>query len=465
MTPVNGGNNKYCAVKKNKISSFNLNSQLNRKIIGNIMNSLNKIFIVLAFVSISFIKHANAFSNQSNQSISQSDPISYAQQVTFESKILGSSQQMNIYLPEDFEQSSAHHTYPVIFITDGHGMKFFHALTGIVKHLSEVERMPKSIIVSLNDTHAPEIFINDMWVNMNSDKFEQYGQPELYIRHLKEELFPFLKEEYRANDYRTIIGVSGSSLFPLSSFVQHPKTFTNYLLLASQDMIGMGLKQGHSFIDEMAESLSKGIGKREYLYLAQADSDLDGEGDSRFIQNLEKLEDKLSTFKDKGFTLDIETIANENHYAAFLKAMMSAFENIYPQKLWAPEYRKLIKQPGDAMTNIDAFYQSLSAKYGFEVLPNADRWNNVNNLRWISGKLIRDKRINEAIFVAQRWSLYQPNSLSALSTWAEALDKLAKYKEAVEKYQQLVQLATEQKSERLPKFKLALENIQNKLHN
>jgi hypothetical protein len=55
--------------------------------------------------------------------------------------------------------------------------------------------------------------------------------------------------------------------------------------------------------------------------------------------------------------------------------------------------------------------------------------------------------------------------LSALSTWAEALDKLAKYKEAVEKYQQLVQLATEQKSERLPKFKLALENIQNKLHN
>jgi len=426
------------------------------------MNTLKQIFFVLALVSASYINNANAVKSQSEQLISLSTPLNYAQQVTFESKILGSSQQMNIYLPEDFEQSSDHHTYPVIFIADGHGMKFFHALTGIVKHLSELERMPKSIVVSLNDTHAPEIFINDMWVNMNRDKFEQYGQPELYIRHLKEELFPFLKDKYRANDFRTIIGVSGSSLFPLSSFVQHPKTFTNYLFLASQDMIGMGLKKGHSFIDEMAESLSKGTGKREYLYLAQADSDL--EGDSKYIKNLEKLAEKLSVFKGKDFTFDIETIPNENHYAAFLKAMMSAFENIFPQKLWAPKYRELIKQPGDAMTNIDAFYQSLSTKYGYEVLPNADRWNSVNNLRWISGKLIRDERVSEATSVAQRWSLYQPKSLAALSTWAQALDKLAKYKESAEKYQQLVVLAAEQKSERLPEFKLALKNMKNKIN-
>lgn len=424
------------------------------------MNSLKKIFFVLALVIISFINHANALDNANRQLISQSEPISYAQQVTFESKILGSSQQMNIYLPEGFEQSSDHHTYPVIFIVDGHGIKFFHALTGIVKHLSELERMPKSIVVSLNDTHAPEIFINDMWVNMNSDKFDQYGQPELYIRHLKEEVFPYLKKTYRANSHRTIIGVSGSSLFPLSSFVLHPETFTNYLFLASQDMIGMGLKNGHSFIDEMAESLSEGAGKREYLYLAQADSDLDG--DPKYIQNLKKLEERLSAYKGKDFTYDIETIPNENHYAAFLKAMLSAFENIYPQKLWAPEYRELIKLPGDAMTNIDAFYQSLSAKYSFEVLPNADRWNNVNNLRWISGKLIRDGRIKEAVKVAERWSLYQPKSLSALFTWAQALDKSAKDKEAIEKYQQLVILATEQESDRLAEFKLALENMQNK---
>lgn len=116
------------------------------------------------------------------------------------------------------------------------------------------------------------------------------------------------------------------------------------------------------------------------------------------------------------------------------------------------------------MANIDAFYQSLSDKYGFEILPNADRWNNVNNLRFISGKLLRDGRAEEAITVSKRWSLYRPESLTALLTWAQALEKLTLNKQALKKYQQLILLAKEQKSERLSEFKLAMGNVQNKIH-
>ncbi len=427
------------------------------------MNSLKIILVVLVLTSISFISDADTASKNKKESITKSTPLNYGQQITFDSKILGTSQVMNIYVPENFELSSAHHTYPVIFVNDGHGMQFFHALTGIVKHLSEVERMPKSIVVSLNDTHAPDIYVNKKWSGWTGvDKFEKYGQPELYIRHLTEEIIPFLKQHYRANDHRTIIGVSGSSLFGLNSFVQHPEIFNNYVFLASSDVIGMGLKKGHTFIDAMAESLSKGKGTREYLYFADADSDL--EGGDRYKQNLAALKDKLSVYKNESFTFDIETIPNENHYAAFLKTMLSAFENMYPQKLWAPKYREIIKQPGDAMTNIDNFYHDLSAKYGFEIIPNADRWNNVNNLRFISGKLLRDGRVEEAINVAERWNLYQPQSLPALLTWAQALEKSTQYKQAEKIYQRLVIMAKKQKSERLPEFKLAMKEISNKTH-
>ena len=122
-----------------------------------------------------------------------------------------------------------------------------------------------------------------------------------------------------------------------------------------------------------------------------------------------------------------------------------------------------MKQPGDAMTNIDNFYHNLSAKYGFEILPNADRWNNVNNLRFISGKLLRDGRVAEAITVAERWSLYRPKSLPALLTWAQTLEKSALNPQALEKYQQLVLLAKEQQSQRLAEFTLAMEKLQNKI--
>jgi len=427
------------------------------------MNSLKIILVVLVLTSISFISDADTASKNKKESITKSTPLNYGQQITFDSKILGTSQVMNIYVPENFDQASAHHTYPVIFVNDGHGMQFFHALTGIVKHLSEVERMPKSIVVSLNDTHAPDIYVNKKWSGWTGvDKFEKYGQPELYIRHLTEEIIPFLKQHYRANDHRTIIGVSGSSLFGLNSFVQHPEIFNNYVFLASSDVIGMGLKKGHTFIDAMAESLSKGQGTREYLYFADADSDL--EGGDRYKQNLAALKDKLSVYKNESFTFDIETIPNENHYAAFLKTMLSAFENMYPQKLWAPKYREIIKQPGDAMTNIDNFYHDLSAKYGFEIIPNADRWNNVNNLRFISGKLLRDGRVKEAINVAERWNLYQPQSLQALLTWAQALEKSTQYKQAEKIYQRLVLMAKKQKSARLPEFTLAMKEVSNKIH-
>ncbi len=392
--------------------------------------------------------------------ISSVKPITYAQQITFESKILNSSTVMNIYLPEDFEQSSSHHTYPVIFINDGHGTQFFHALTGIVKHLSGVERIPKSIVVSLNDGgHVPSLYNNGMWTGM--EILDQYGDPELYLRHLTEEIFPLLQQEYRANSHRTIIGVSGSARFPLYTLTKTTKIFDASIFLATSDMIGMGYSKGSSMIEDIAMSLEQRPDSKEYVYFADADADL--KHDKAYGQNIEKLKLALSKNNNKNFSFDIEIFANENHYAAFLKTMLSAFENMYPQNAWSPKYREIIKQPGDAMANIDSFYHALSAEYGFEILPNADRWNNVNNLRWISGALLRDGRASEAIKVAERWFLYQPKALSALFVWAQALEAATQHKKAQGKYQQLILLAKEQQSERLSEFSLALKNLQIKM--
>jgi predicted alpha/beta superfamily hydrolase len=424
------------------------------------MNLLKIIFVAFALISISFISDANPPANNNKHPITKSIPLNYAQQITFDSKILGKSRLMNIYLPENFEQSSVHHTYPVIFISGEHGNKFFHALTGIVKHLSDMERMPKSIVVSLNNGGlTPGFYTNGMW-GEGMDTLTGDDKPELYLPHLEQEVFPFLRENYRANNHRTIIGVSANALFSLDTFIRSPETFNAYLFLATSDMIGMGYKKGHTLIESMGESLSKRPDRNEYLYFADDDSGFDH--DPAYQQNINMLKDTLSIYKNSNFNFNIETLANENHYAAFLKAMLSAFEHMYPQKLWAPKYREIIKQPGDAMTNIDNFYHALSAKYNFDILPNADRWNNVNNLRFIAGKLLRDGRVEEAISVAERWNLYQPKSLGALLTWAKALEKSSLNKEALKKYQQLILLAKDQQSERLAEFKLAMKKVQNK---
>ena len=89
------------------------------------MNSLTRLFVVFALVNISFVSSANTMPDSKKKPLTTSKPITYAQEITFDSKLLGQAQVMNIYMPEDFEQSSAHHTYPVIFIADGTWQPFF----------------------------------------------------------------------------------------------------------------------------------------------------------------------------------------------------------------------------------------------------------------------------------------------------------------------------------------------------
>jgi len=417
------------------------------------LKHLSTLFIILLTTASSYAFSTTQDSTKT-YSVIDSSPINIGEQITFKSEVLGTEEVINIYLPDDFEQSSSTMTYPIIFINNGHGEQFFHALTGIVKHLSNVDRMPKSIVVSLNSGgHIPEIFTNGMWTAR--EKIGPYGNPNKYLKHLESELFPYLEENYRANKHRSIIGVSGSSLFPLYSFTHATNMFSAHLFLAASDMIGMGYKKGETIIDAMTNALRNTTSNNKFLYVADADDDIVDE--AQYIKNLASLNTKLLPYKGSNFNFKIESIKNERHYDAFLKAMLSAFELMYPEKEWAPKYRELIKLPGDAMDNIDARYKKLSQDIGFEVLPNANRWNSVNSLSFIASKLLKDGRYKEAVRVAQRWSFYLPNSLDAQFTFTKALEKAGEHEKAIAQHQQLMAQAVKEKHPRLNEFKQALK--------
>ncbi len=71
---------------------------------------------------------------------------------------------MNMYLPESFHDVSEDHTYPIIMINGSHGIKFFHMISGIVKHLSSVTLMPEAIVISFDEEkhYAPNVYTNGM---------------------------------------------------------------------------------------------------------------------------------------------------------------------------------------------------------------------------------------------------------------------------------------------------------------
>ncbi len=148
--------------------------------------------------------------------------LDYAQRISMHSEILDETRMINVFLPESFHESSEEHRYPLIVLYGSHGDRFFLTTAGIVQHLSSVDRMPDSIVISFHRArnYAPNVFTNGMWPSRETIEFD--GDPAKFIEHLEKELFPYFRKHYRALDFRMIVGVSGSSVFPLHAFVKAP---------------------------------------------------------------------------------------------------------------------------------------------------------------------------------------------------------------------------------------------------
>ncbi|MCB0630540.1 MAG: alpha/beta hydrolase-fold protein [Saprospiraceae bacterium] len=363
-------------------------------------------------------------------------PLVYGFQHTIHSVLLDQDRKVNIALPESFYDASEAHTYPVLVLLEN---EFFQMAAGVVRHLSSVERMPETIVVGLLDEPVtPAVYTN----GSNFWPFEQLPgeDPDAFKEHLRKELFPYLEENFRANDFRMIMGLSYTSIYALHTFVQEPDLFDAHIGIACGDILGMGYKEGQSFKNLIVEAVKKGTGKKRYLYLTSADAD--GAGTAPEIQaNLIELDSLLAPLRSDDFRYIATVYPDEGHYDVALPGLLDALELIFPKEKWFARYRKIIEIPGKAMDNIDEYYHQLSADYGFTILPRADRWNSVNRLNWIGPWLIREGKISEGIEVIERWVTYRPGSVPALDQLSRAYEANYQLDRALMTLEKVVQLA------------------------
>ncbi|MCB1037380.1 MAG: hypothetical protein KDD47_26350, partial [Acidobacteria bacterium] len=364
-----------------------------------------------------------------------SEPLAMGERITFRSGVLDSEVSMSLYLPEDFAVSSPDHTYPVLFLSGAHGERFFSTLAGIVRHLADRELMPETLVVSLGDVEAlPEIYTHGMW---GAEKIGGFGDPQKSLRHLEAEVFPYLASHYRANDYRMLLGVSGSALFPLYALTHARHLFRGTLLFAAADMIGMGETPEATFLDALESTVTATPGSWHLLYVGAADHDLEDREDYR--TNLDQLASRFRRFPS--LAVQVEVFPETDHYEVVIQGLLSALRQHFPRDRWSADYRALAAQPGNVLENLDRYYRDLSRDYGFAILPRADRWNSVNCLRFLTRYLIQQERTAEAVAVARRRVAYRPSEPAAHEGLADALEADGQLPLAVKAQQQALYLA------------------------
>jgi len=393
--------------------------------------------LLISIVTLLFLTTSQLIARQSNSSA-----IGFGEKHLVPSNILGGDQEVNVSIPESFHEASNHHTYPLILLLED---EFFHVVSGVVKHLASVNRIPEAIVVSLKEGPViPKLYTNnsDFWpVDWKQIPFGK--SPDNFVHFLEQELFPYFEKHFRANDFRIVIGTSGSAMFALHTFTKEAQLFDAHIAIAAGDVLGMGYKEGESMIDLFERDLKKTPDIKRHLYVTSADSD--AAIAPMIARNLLELRQRLSPYQSESFKLISKIFPGENHYGVVLPAIGEALNMIFPKNLWSVNYRELSREKGKAMKNIDSTYQALSLRYGFNILPMAERWNSINSLRWVGLNLLQEDRHAEALEVLKRRASYRPQSPHARQDLSKAFEANNLPEEAIKEQQIAWQKASDSK--------------------
>ena len=355
------------------------------------MSSKSITFIVITLLMLSM-------SVQAQNKITEQTDLIYAKRHMLHSKILNEDREVEVYLPPSYYHSV--HDYPIIVVIGGES--FFRTVSGIVEHLSDVSRMPESIVVGLPNNTGKGLQMLPKLVGDDGKPFIPDSKADEYLQFYQQELFAHLESTYRVAKFRTLIGWSNQSAFALHAFVKAPELFQATIAIAP--FLRYGYKVGDTIADAMARPYGKTPNRKAWLYVAMSESDVESNPQGKV--DLQNLQQQLSPFTKNQLTLKTEVLAGEHHFSMTLPAVMSAFEMIYPRaKFKAANFsREVIGEPGETVANINAIFDKLSADYGFKTYPLGHK------LGFICRRLIRQKRFIDAKSVIKRWVEIYPKS-------------------------------------------------------
>ncbi len=149
------------------------------------------------------------------------------------SKILQEDRSIQIYLPPSYQNSKIQKAnYPVIYLLDSETN--FHYLTGFIEKLSQgpYAYIPEMIVVGIVNTNRSRDLTPTPIIDKQTKQLDtkNSGGNETFISFIQQELFPWIENNYRTEDYKILIGHSYGGITALNILLNHTKMFDAYLV-------------------------------------------------------------------------------------------------------------------------------------------------------------------------------------------------------------------------------------------
>jgi predicted alpha/beta superfamily hydrolase len=187
-------------------------------------NAFKNIRIVWALLLLGMMGHGEAQA----QAASAAAPLVIGQTFTMQSKVLGETRRLNVYLPAGYAESATQRL-PVLYMPDGGlGEDFLH-VAGLMQVLVADGSMRPFLLVGIENTARRRDLTGPTTSASDLKIAPRVGGSAAFRQFIRQELMPEIQRRYRTTAETAIVGESLAGLFVVETLLLEPGLFTTYL--------------------------------------------------------------------------------------------------------------------------------------------------------------------------------------------------------------------------------------------
>ncbi|MDW3646535.1 MAG: alpha/beta hydrolase-fold protein [Bacteroidia bacterium] len=340
----------------------------------------------------------------------------------FEHKITSShfeaERKVKVFLPDRYLRDTTGQ-FAIIFVLDAQYEPFWQMAKGNISYMVTSYVMLPSIIVGIH----------------SDDRGSDFTPPARDLRkHIKEEVIPLIKEKYRVNDFRAVIGHSWGGAFVGSTlFSEDRDLFSAYIGISpSFDA------NDYTIIEAGSSLLKEGKPLNKYLYASAGDL---GFREAESAEGLHHMDSLLNAHKTPGVVYDQQIFKGLGHWGCVIPSLSDGLVRM-SREVFADQgllEEMLRKKDTDVFEQLEAFHKKAQDTYDFYFEPSPSYYQSfANDLR-------EQGQLSDAVIFYKKALEMDPEHARATVNLADAYDKLKMPKEAKAAFERTLVLLEEQK--------------------
>jgi predicted alpha/beta superfamily hydrolase len=275
------------------------------------LQKISRFYALCLIPAFAALAHAQA----GPASVNQAAPLAFGETFTINSKILGETRRINVYVPPGYKESAATRL-PVLYMPDGGMAEDFLHVAGLVQVSVGNGTMRPFLLVGIENTERRRDLTGPTDNEDDKKIAPRVGGSEAFRRFIRDELMPQIRGRYRTTNETAIVGESLAGLFVVETFLLEPGLFDTYIAFDpslwwnNQKLVGD------------AGGLLRARPKTEQKTLYLASSGDDREATRRFA-------DVLTKEAPPGLRWHYERMPDEKHSTIYHPAALKAFRAVF----------------------------------------------------------------------------------------------------------------------------------------